>query len=138
MPVDLLEGNAGNAGARRRVLAGPVYGHASLLTLVCANFELALQAACVVAIFMFVPVEMLSESLRAAWALIGTAVLGGPLVDKEVAVDAPGAAGKNTPASHGIACSCPGAMAPRFILPATGTAFRRQKGEDGSCRPSSP
>ncbi len=72
MPVDLLEGNAGNAGARRRVLAGPAYGHASLLTLVCANFELALQAACVVAIFMFVPVEMLSESLRAAWALIGT------------------------------------------------------------------
>jgi hypothetical protein len=72
MPVDLLEGgNAVQRRQRRRALGGASYGHAVLLTSVCWHFEWVLQLAGIALIFMFVPVELLSESLRAAWSLIG-------------------------------------------------------------------
>ncbi|MGV8961442.1 MAG: DUF4129 domain-containing protein [Stenotrophomonas sp.] len=72
MPVDLLEGaHAAQRRQRRAALGNASYGHASLLTLVCANFELMLQLACIAAVFMFVPLELLPESLQVAWSLIG-------------------------------------------------------------------
>ncbi|MCW4455955.1 hypothetical protein OK348_14280 [Flavobacterium sp. MXW15] len=86
MPVDLLEGaDAVHRSQRRRVLGGQSYGHATLLTWVCLHFEWMLQIASVMLVFMFVPVEMLSESLRAAWSLIGEqtpawAKVGGNLI----------------------------------------------------------
>ncbi|AMJ58489.1 MULTISPECIES: DUF4129 domain-containing protein [Stenotrophomonas] len=73
MPVDLLEGgDATQRRARRHALGGASYGHATLLTWVCWHFEMMLQLAGVALVFMFVPVELLSESLRATWELIGT------------------------------------------------------------------
>lgn len=72
MPVDLLEGgDAAQRRGRRHALGGASYGHASLLTWVCWHFEAMLQFAGVALVFMFVPVELLSESLRATWELIG-------------------------------------------------------------------
>ncbi|MCG8275219.1 DUF4129 domain-containing protein [Stenotrophomonas sp. NLF4-10] len=72
MPVDLLEGgDAGHRRARRRVLSSAAYGHASLLTWVCWHFEAMLQIAGIALIFMFVPLDALPESLRAAASLIG-------------------------------------------------------------------
>jgi hypothetical protein len=71
MPIDLLEGAAGaQLRERRRVLGGAAYGTATLVTLVCLNFEFALLAACVAMIFMFVPFEYLPETARAAWSLV--------------------------------------------------------------------
>lgn len=72
MPVDLLEGGErAQRRRRRRTLGGASYGHASLLTAMCWHFEVMLQLAGIALVFMFVPVELLSESLRAAWSLIG-------------------------------------------------------------------
>ncbi|WP_449465486.1 DUF4129 domain-containing protein [Stenotrophomonas humi] len=72
MPVDLLEGgDAGQRSLRRSALGGGSYGHATLLTWTCWHFETMLQLAGVALFFMFVPVEWLSESLRATWELIG-------------------------------------------------------------------
>jgi len=72
MPVDLLEGgDPALRRARRGALGNASYGHAAMLTWVCFHFELMLQLAGVSLIFMFVPLDLLSESLRAAWSLIG-------------------------------------------------------------------
>ncbi len=72
MPVDLLEGGqAPQRRARRNALGGGSYGHAALLTWTCCHFETMLKLAGVALFFMFVPVEWLSESLRATWELIG-------------------------------------------------------------------
>ncbi|MGH8054823.1 MAG: DUF4129 domain-containing protein [Stenotrophomonas sp.] len=72
MPVDLLEGgDAGQRRNRRNTLGGGSYGHAALLTWTCWHFETMLKLAGVALIFMFVPVEWLSESLRETWELIG-------------------------------------------------------------------
>ncbi|KAF1685689.1 DUF4129 domain-containing protein [Pseudoxanthomonas broegbernensis] len=71
MPVDLLEGNArAKRRARRAVLGGPAYAQASVLTLVCANFELALLLGCVAAVYLFVPAEHLSGALHASWDVL--------------------------------------------------------------------
>jgi hypothetical protein len=73
MPVDLLEGGDASArGARRNALGSASYGHATLLTWTCWHFEKMLQLAGIALVFMFVPVNLLPESLRAAWSLIGT------------------------------------------------------------------
>lgn len=69
LPVDLLEGGA-HPAQRRRVIGGSVRGNAVLLTLACANFELVLALATFALAMLFVPVELMSESTRAAWALI--------------------------------------------------------------------
>lgn len=72
LPLELLEGaSAEQQRQRRRTLGGAVYGHALLLASVCWHFELMLCLACIAAILMFVPVDLLPETLRAAWALIG-------------------------------------------------------------------
>ncbi|WP_369978672.1 DUF4129 domain-containing protein [Xanthomonas bundabergensis] len=72
MPLELLEGaTAEQQRQRRRSLGGAVYGHALLLATVCWHFEAMLCLACIAAILMFVPVDLLPETVRAAWALIG-------------------------------------------------------------------
>ncbi len=72
MPLELLEGaSAEQQRQRRRTLGGAVYGHALLLASVCWHFELMLCLACIAAILMFVPVDLLPETVRAAWALVG-------------------------------------------------------------------
>lgn len=69
LPIDLLEGGP-HAARRRRVVGGGVRGTAALVTLVCANFEIVLVLATYALALMFVPVELMSESVRAAWELI--------------------------------------------------------------------
>lgn len=70
LPIDLLEGVQGaRLRERRRVLGSAVYGNAAVLTLVCINFEIALALASVALVFLFVPVEYLPETMRAAWSL---------------------------------------------------------------------
>lgn len=69
LPVDLLEGGA-NPGQRRRVIGGSVRGTAVLSTVVCMGFVGALVAGCYSLVMLFVPVEMMSESARAMWALL--------------------------------------------------------------------
>lgn len=51
------------------MLGSAVYGNAALLALVCINFEIALALASVALVFLFVPVEYLPETMRAAWSL---------------------------------------------------------------------
>ncbi|MEP6633133.1 MAG: DUF4129 domain-containing protein [Luteimonas sp.] len=71
LPIDLLEGtDPQRVGERRRALGGALRGHATLLTLACLNFEIALSLAAVALALMFVPLEFLSESARAAWMLM--------------------------------------------------------------------
>ncbi|WP_297834395.1 DUF4129 domain-containing protein [Thermomonas sp.] len=69
LPIDLLEGGP-NVAQRRQVIGGGVRGTAALVTLVCANFEIVLVFATYALALMFVPVELMSESMRAAWDLI--------------------------------------------------------------------
>ena len=71
MPVDLLEGSAAaHRRARRRVVGGPAYGQAALLTWTCWHFELALALGVVAAVFMAVPPELLPDSLNSFWMLL--------------------------------------------------------------------
>lgn len=71
LPVNLLEGAAGPQRAQRRsaVLAG-VLGPALVLSLACIAFEVVLVTGSLAAVFLFVPVELLSDSWRAAWLLV--------------------------------------------------------------------
>lgn len=78
LPIDLLEGATGaEARNRRFALGGSMYGVASLLTLVFANFEMALFIGAVMLVLLFIPpaeimstVEWLGPELLAApaWA----------------------------------------------------------------------
>ncbi len=71
LPIDLLEGGDGdNAGQRRRTLGASARGTGALLTVICLNFEIALCFAGIALVLLFVPVEFLSESARAVWALM--------------------------------------------------------------------
>ncbi len=71
LPVDLLEGGAGpQLHARRRLLRDGVSGHVLLLTAACVLFSLVLLLSQGLLVFLFVPTELLSESARAAWALV--------------------------------------------------------------------
>lgn len=71
LPIDLLEGVHGTRlRERRRVLGGAVYGNAALLTFVCLHFEASLFFACIASILMFLPIDSLPETMRAAWSLI--------------------------------------------------------------------
>lgn len=69
LPVDLLEGGA-HPAQRRRVIGGSVRGTAVLSTVVCTGFVIALVAGAYSLVMLFVPVEFLSESARAMWALL--------------------------------------------------------------------
>ncbi|KAB7631248.1 DUF4129 domain-containing protein [Stenotrophomonas rhizophila] len=70
LPVNLLEGaDPAHRRQRRRAIAGSAMGHAVLLTLVCMVFEIVLVVGGIAAVFLFIPVDLLSESWRAAWEL---------------------------------------------------------------------
>ncbi|WP_295571617.1 DUF4129 domain-containing protein [uncultured Stenotrophomonas sp.] len=72
LPVNLLEGNAPHQrGARRRAVAAGAAGSAMVLTVVCMAFETVLVTGAIGAVFMFMPLELMSESWRAAWDMIG-------------------------------------------------------------------
>ncbi|MXV08091.1 MULTISPECIES: DUF4129 domain-containing protein [unclassified Xanthomonas] len=72
MPLELLEGaSADQQRERRRTLGGAIYGHALLMASVFATFEGMLSLACIATIFLFVPIDLLPETARAAWSLIG-------------------------------------------------------------------
>ncbi|HSD17430.1 MAG TPA: DUF4129 domain-containing protein [Thermomonas sp.] len=72
LPVDLLEGGV-NPAQRRRVIGGSVRGTAVLSTVVCTGFVVALVAGAYSLVMLFVPVEFMSESARAMWALLSEA-----------------------------------------------------------------
>ena len=68
LPVDLLEGGRGaEARQRRSALGAPVYGVAALLTLVCANFEFALNLGIAAGAAIFIPSEYLADTAQGAW-----------------------------------------------------------------------
>lgn len=72
LPVNLLEGNApAQRGARRRAVAAGAAGAAVVLTVACMAFEAVLVSGAIGAVFMFMPLELMSESWRAAWDMIG-------------------------------------------------------------------
>ncbi|MBN7836958.1 DUF4129 domain-containing protein [Stenotrophomonas maltophilia] len=72
LPVNLLEGNApAQRGARRRAVAAGAAGAAAVLTVACMAFEAVLVSGAIGAVFMFMPLELMSESWRAAWDMIG-------------------------------------------------------------------
>ncbi|MCZ7845094.1 MULTISPECIES: DUF4129 domain-containing protein [Stenotrophomonas maltophilia group] len=72
LPVNLLEGNApAQRGARRRAVAAGATGAAVVLTVACMAFEGVLVSGAIGAVFMFMPLELMSESWRAAWDMIG-------------------------------------------------------------------
>lgn len=71
LPVNLLEGNApAQRASRRRAVAAGAAGPAILLALICLGFELVLVLGAIAAVFMFIPLELLPDSWRAAWAMI--------------------------------------------------------------------
>lgn len=71
LPVELLEGSGEEAlRQRRRVIGDGIQGHAFLLTLVCQGFVVSLVVSLLSLALMFVPMELLSESARAMWALV--------------------------------------------------------------------
>ena len=68
LPVDLLEGGAGEeARARRRALGSPVYGVGSLLMLVFVHFEMALLLGAVFAVMLFAPSDLVQETAARMW-----------------------------------------------------------------------
>ncbi|MBH1528712.1 DUF4129 domain-containing protein [Stenotrophomonas maltophilia] len=72
LPVNLLEGNApAQRGARRRAVVAGAAGAAVVLTVACMAFEAVLVSGAIGAVFMFMPLELMSESWRAAWDMIG-------------------------------------------------------------------
>lgn len=71
LPVDLLEGaSPAMMRERRRVIGAGNGGHASMLTLMCLHFILALQLSALLIPLMFVPNELLPETARGAWLTI--------------------------------------------------------------------
>lgn len=71
LPVNLLEGaDASLRSLRRRAVLSAAAGPSMLLTLLCLGFEAVLVIGALSAIFLFVPVELLSDSWRAAWELV--------------------------------------------------------------------
>ena len=69
LPIDLLEGGP-HPAQRRAVVGSGMRGTAVLLTLVSAHFELVLLVSAYALGMLFVPVELMSETMRAAWALL--------------------------------------------------------------------
>ena len=71
LPVNLLEGNApAQRGPRRRAVAAGAAGPALVLAVICLAFELVLVVGAIATIFIFIPLELLPESWRAAWAMV--------------------------------------------------------------------
>lgn len=75
LPVNLLEGNApAQRGPRRRAVVAGAAGPALVLTLICLAFELVLVVGAIAAVFIFIPLDLLPESWRAAWAMVSVAM----------------------------------------------------------------
>lgn len=71
LPVNLLEGSdSTHRSQRRRAILSSAFSHATLLTTVCLVFELVIVVGLIACIFMFVPFDLLSDSWRAAWAMV--------------------------------------------------------------------
>ena len=71
MPVNLLEGSdTSHRSQRRRAILASAFSHATLLTCVCMVFEIVIVSGLIACIFMFVPFDLLSDSWRAAWAMV--------------------------------------------------------------------
>jgi len=69
LPVDLLEdGTPAAKRARRRHIVAGQRGHGLLLAWLCVQFVLVLVLAVVLGVFLFVPGELVSESVQAVWA----------------------------------------------------------------------
>jgi len=68
LPVDLLEGGAGEeARARRRALGAPVYGVASVVLLVFVHFEMALAMGALFTVMLFAPADLVQETAARMW-----------------------------------------------------------------------
>ena len=68
LPVDLLEGGAGEeARARRRALGSPVYGVGALVHVVLFHFESALVFGAVFAVMLFAPADLVQETAARMW-----------------------------------------------------------------------
>ncbi|HDS1037911.1 TPA: DUF4129 domain-containing protein [Stenotrophomonas maltophilia] len=71
LPVNLLEGNApAQRGPRRRAVVAGAGGSAMALTVICMVFELVLVLGAIASVFLFIPLELLPDSWRAAWAMV--------------------------------------------------------------------
>jgi hypothetical protein len=71
LPVNLLEGSdATQRVLRRRAVLGGSAGHAAWLIAICMVFELVIVSGCLAAIFLFVPVDLMSDAWRAAWEMM--------------------------------------------------------------------
>ncbi|MBD9480818.1 DUF4129 domain-containing protein [Pseudoxanthomonas sp. PXM02] len=71
MPIDLLEGVQGERlRQRRRVLGGQAYGTAILLTWICLLFQGALVLGGVLAVVMYLPQDLLPDSMQAAFRIV--------------------------------------------------------------------
>lgn len=72
MPVMLLEGAKGEQLRERRkaIVGARGSGAAMGLTMLCLSFTVIFVLSCVAAVFLFVPLEYLSESARAVWAML--------------------------------------------------------------------
>ena len=71
LPIALLEGVRGERlAARKRAIHGHGGSVGAALTLLCLHFEMAIVSGLLLLAPMFVPVEYLSESTRAAYALL--------------------------------------------------------------------
>jgi len=65
LPVDLLEdGSPADKRQRRRHIIRGQWGHGMLLAWLCVHFVLILVLAVLMAVVMFVPMELLSDSVR--------------------------------------------------------------------------
>ncbi|WP_334179095.1 DUF4129 domain-containing protein [Pseudoxanthomonas sp.] len=70
MPIDLLEGVQGERlRQRRRVLGGQAYGTAILLTWICLLFQGVLVLGGVVGVVMYLPQDLLPDSVQAAFRI---------------------------------------------------------------------
>lgn len=68
LPVDVLEGGSAKAARdRRRVLAGPAYGVASLCLMLFSAFESAVTLGLAMLAFLFVPNEYVQDVMGAVW-----------------------------------------------------------------------
>jgi len=71
LPVDLLEdGNARNKARRRTLLLSGQRGVGALLTWLCQCFVLILTLSILMLVLLFVPTELLSQSIHALWSAL--------------------------------------------------------------------
>ncbi|WP_312709130.1 DUF4129 domain-containing protein [Stenotrophomonas sp.] len=74
LPVNLLEGNPPEQRApRRRAVAAGAGGSAMMLCCLCLGFELVLVLGAIASAFLFIPLDLLPDSWRAALDLVRVA-----------------------------------------------------------------